>query len=199
MIAPASRDAEHPMGAPEPSQITMLLQRLSAGDAPARDELMELVYGALRSMAHNIAGPGGSAQTLQPTALVHEAWLKLGDDGNWEGRRHFFAVAAKAMRQILSNYSRDAKREKRGGAWKRVTLQGTGASAEASLDLVELDDALHKLGEADPELLQIFELHWLAGLDTSEVGELLGLGRRSIQLKWRAVRAFLSLELNDAG
>jgi len=190
------------MTAPDPARVTLLLQRLASGDRPAGDELFGMVYDELRALARGIAGPA-RGRTLQPTALVHEAWLKLGDGSAWESRRHFFAVAAKAMRQILASHARDARAQKRGGAWQRVTLQR--ASAEAAdpatdaLDLVALDAALEKLGEADEELLRVFELHWLAGLDTGEVAHVLGLGQRSVQLKWRAVRAFLGAQLGAAG
>lgn len=190
------------MTRPDPTRVTSLLQRLSGGDRPAQEELLELVYDELRVLARAIfRGPG--AATLQPTVLVHEAWLKLaagpGGEANaraWESRRHFFAVAANAMRQVLANHARDARRDKRGGAWRRVTLHDVSAGQD-ELDLVALDDALEKLGEANEQHLEVFNLRYLAGLDSAETAEVLGVSVRTVQVRWRAVCAFLHHQLGD--
>ena len=186
-----------PSSPPTPEQVTLLLQQYSAGDRPAGEELMAVLYEELRGLARGMARHRPGATTLQPTALVHEAWLKLGQGREWEGRQHFLAVAAKAMRQILANYARDARAQKRGGGWERVTLSlaGDPTADPQQLDLVALDEALVRLAEVHPDYPRLFELIYFGGLSTAEAAELLGLSQRAVQMKWRAVRAFLTREL----
>ena len=184
---------------PNPTQVTLLLKRLSDGDLPAGEELLPLIYDELRALASGIFRHQTPGHTLQPTALVHEAWLKVGGEREWDGRQHFFAVAARAMRQVLTDHARRARTEKRGGGRRHVTLDlDEGDGVASGFDLVELDDALEKLGRANERYLRIFELRQLAGLSSEEIAKILDVTPRTVQLGWRAVRAFLTKELGGA-
>lgn len=180
---------------PDSKQVTLLLRRLSAGDRPAAEELLPLVYDELRAIASAVFRRQDPGHTLQPTAVVHEAWLKLAGQDDWEGRRHFFSVAARAMRQVLTDHARRARAEKRGGGRRQVTLDLDEGGAGAGLDLVELDDALAKLGRLSERYVRVFELRFLSGLDTDEIAALLDVTPRTIQLNWRTARAFIVKEL----
>ena len=193
-------DATSPPPDPHPTRVTRLLERLDAGDDAAADELFAEVYGDLRRMAGAAIAREASGHTLQATALVSEAWLKLargGGVGALEGRRHFLAVAARAMRQVLVDHARRRRAERRGGGLVRVTRTGLGvAEREVDADeILALDDALNALESMDPRLRQIVELRFFAGLKDAEVATVLGVTRRTVQREWVKARAFLNREL----
>jgi RNA polymerase sigma-70 factor (ECF subfamily) len=180
-------------------EVTRLLQAAADGDASAMGELMPLIYDELRATARRLVGARRAA--VQPTALVHDAYLKLSRyDAEWDGRRHFLCVAAKAMRQILADRSRELQAKKRGGAWQRVTLDaaipGSGDGvATRSIDLIELDNALRELAEADERSATIVEMRFLAGMTIEEVAASLQLSETTVKEDWRAARTWLQARL----
>ena len=175
--------------------MTRLLQAAAGGDSSAMGQLMPLIYDELRTAARRLARARSPA--VQPTTLVHDAYLKLARyEGEWDGRRHFLCVAAKAMRQILADRARDLRTEKRGGAWRQVTLDeawpGAGADGTAkAIDLVELDNALEELAEADERSASIVEMRFLAGMTIEEVAASLDVSETTVKADWRAARAWL--------
>jgi len=179
-------------------QVTHLLQRIGGGDDGATSELLGVVYGELRGLAGRLFSKSGSGGvTLQPTALVHDAFLKLvrrADD--WNDRQHFFAVASLAMRQMLRDAVKARGRLRRGGDWARVSLSGMGEENEAAeVDLVALDAAMSKLADLSPRQARIVELRYLTGLPVNDVAEILGVSTTTVGDDWRAARAFLRREL----
>jgi RNA polymerase sigma factor (TIGR02999 family) len=169
-----------------------------AGSSP--DELFEAVYDPLRELARRYLRRERPGHTLQPTALVHEAYFKLVDQSrvDWKGRTHFFAVGAKAMRRILIDYARSRKRAKRGGDWLRVTLSGLAAPPFGDLDptqLLELHSALEKLAQLDERQARVVELRFFAGLRMSEVAKVLGVSKRTADGDWAKARTWLEQEL----
>ncbi len=182
-------DANDPVGE--------LLARVRAGDAEASGQLFELVYGELRQRAHGLLA-GQGPQTLQATALVHEAWLKLhgpmarGTDGSAStDRSHFLAVAAKAMRSVLIDHARAKATLKRGEA--RVLLdEALEAFGEHVPDMLELDEELERLAELDPKLAELVELRFFGGLTVEEVAEIQGTNRSAVERSWRTARAWLA-------
>jgi RNA polymerase sigma factor (TIGR02999 family) len=163
---------------------------------------MPLVYDELRRRAAFYMSRERSGHTLQPTALVHEAYLKLVDQSrvNWRGRTHFFAIGAGAMRRILIDYARGHGREKRGGDWQRVTLSEPLQSKESGLDMDELlmlEEALEKLARIDQREAKIVELRFFAGLKVNEVAEVLGVSKRTVEDDWVHARAWLNRELSQ--
>ncbi|MBK9119194.1 MAG: sigma-70 family RNA polymerase sigma factor [Phycisphaerales bacterium] len=180
-------------------ETTLLLERLRQGDTSAAQQLLPLVYDELRSLAGRYFRRQRSDHTLQPTALVHEAFLKLVDqtDPQWNGRQHFFAVAAMAMRQILVNHALARKALKRGGGQRRVLLDdaiGSGARSDG-LDVLALHDALERLKQVDERKHRLVELRFFAGLAVDEAAEVLGVSKTTAESDWRAARAWLNLEL----
>lgn len=180
--------------------VTEILERARQGESSAVATLLPLVYGELRALGASFLQRQGPEHTLQPTALVHEAYLKLVGPATieWESRAHFFAVAAKAMRQILTDHARRKKAAKRGGneERQRVTLSGLDTPLPVEeIDLLALEDALAKLGEIDPRQCQIVEMRFLAGLKVSEVAEVLGVSTPTVEREWRMARAWLRREL----
>jgi len=175
-------------------EVTRLLQAAAGGDAAAMEQLMPLIYEELRATARRLVG---GRPAVQPTALVHDAYLKLARyDGEWEGRRHFLCVAAKAMRQIIADRARELQARKRGGAWRQVTLDealpgtGTGGAGKV-IDLIELDNALKELAEADERSASIVEMRFLAGMTVEEVAASLDISETTVKADWRAARAWL--------
>jgi len=175
--------------------VTHLLKAAAGGDETAMEQLMPLIYEELRATARRLVGARRPA--VQPTALVHDAYLKLSRyDGEWEGRRHFLCVAAKAMRQIIADRSRELQARKRGGAWRQVTLDealpgtGSGGAAEV-IDLIELDNALRELAAADERSAAIVEMRFLAGMTIEEVAASLNVSETTVKADWRAARAWL--------
>lgn len=175
-----------------------LLKRCSDGDVAAYDTLFAAVYTDLHDRARYLSrGPGA---TLSTTALVHETYLKLiGRDLALNDRAHFFALAARAMRQVLLNAARDAAAHKRGGGLVDATFESALAvpsDAGDHVDVVALDQALRQLASVDERLAQVVELHFFAGLGFAQIGELLGITERTVARDWRAARAMLQLQLD---
>lgn len=185
-----------PVGTP----VTKIIAELSAGDRSAAQRLLPHVYDELRALAAGFFRNQQPNQTLQPTALVHEAYIKLvGSTGQgWTGRKHFFDVAAMAMRQLLADRARRAATVKHGGAACRVTLSDAATPIEGAreVDLVALDDALAKLSALDPRQGRIVELRYLAGLSVDETADILEISPRTVKLDWQMARSFLRRELS---
>ncbi len=182
-------------------EVTELLSALGAGDQRAASELLPLVYEELRKLAQArmVKEP---AQTLQPTALVHEAYLRLvgdADRAKWNGRGHFFGAAAQAMRRIMVERARGNARLKRGGDRRRVSLEDNAVATESEgEDLVALDAALQRLEARDPRKGQIVMLRYFAGLTVEETAAALDLSPAMIKKEWTVARAWLHRELNPA-
>lgn len=173
-----------------------LMQRCGAGDAAAYNQLFEAIYQDLRRRAHqHLIGRRGG--TMSTTLLVHETYLKLaGAHLALNDRAHFFAIAARAMRQILINAARDRAAQKRGGNQHQVTFdQDALAAPELTHDIISLDAAMEALAASDARLARVVELHFFAGLGFAEIGELLDLSERTVARDWRAARALLRLHL----
>jgi RNA polymerase sigma factor (TIGR02999 family) len=187
----------------EVSEVTRLLGRIDEGDGRAAEQLMELVYGELRELAGQAMARERTAHTLQPTALVNEAWLRLvrpGEAGSFEGRRHFFGAAARAMRQILVDHARRRGRLKRGGEARRLELdEARLAALPASMDLLSLDDALRKLEAEDPDLVRLVELRYFTGLTIDETARVLDRSTATVERSWRVARAVLRRALGGEG
>ncbi len=185
-----------------PGEVTLILRRLSSNGALGAhdtDRLLELIYGELRRLANSFLAAETAGHTLQPTALVHEAWLRLVDQERveWRGRAHFLAIAAQAMRRILVDHARAKARDKRGGGMQAVELDpGLYASTEPErVDLLALDDALTKLRGLSERQARLVELRFFGGLPMDEVAEVLGLSLRTAEREWRFARAWLANEL----
>ena len=184
------------------SDVTRILDRVQRGEAKAAEELLPLVYDELRRLAaQKMAGelPG---QTLQPTALVHEAWLRLGGDAQpaWENRAHFFAAAAEAMRRILVERARRRMTLKRGGASVPVSLAEVEIPFAAVDDerLLQVDEALEKLCAISPRKGELVKLRYFVGLSFEEAGAVLGIAAPTAKKWWAHARAWLAVELRDA-
>jgi RNA polymerase sigma factor (TIGR02999 family) len=180
-----------------------LLAAARGGDESAASALLPLVYDELRATARRLLGPRGRNHTLQPTALVHDAYMKLTRNrGDWENRRHFLCVAAKAMRQILSDHAAKRRAKKRGGAWQRVTLDGAlvadPASSAPVVDLVALDGALSELAAADPRGAKVVELRFFTGMTIEEVAEAIEASVSTVKEDWRTARSWLRWRLAAA-
>ncbi len=177
------------------SEVTQILSAIEAGDPKAASELFPLVYEELRKLAAARLADERPGNTLQPTALVHETYLRLVGDGQprvWNGRGHFFAAAAEAMRRILINRARDKHRLKRGGYRHRVDLEAiTDAATASNSDLLELDDALGRLAVTNPQAAELVKLRFFAGLPLREAAAALGLPARSADRLWAFARAWL--------
>ena len=186
---------------PDPGEVTRLLRAASGGDADASGALFPLVYEELRRVAASCMRRERRDHTLQPTALVHEAFLRLtGDASDWESRAHFLGTAAKAMRRILVNHARDRKRLKRGGDAVRVSFDDAATPSPDGLsapDLVALDDALVQLEALDAVKARIVELRFFAGLSHEEVAKVIGASERSVRRHWTFARAWLRSALDD--
>ncbi len=186
--------------APPAEEITLLLHAWRGGDRDALDRLVPQVYGELRRVADRYLRRERSDHTLQPTALVHEAYLRLTgvERPQWRDRVHFFAVAAQVMRRILVDHARAHRAEKRGGGALLVPLdEGTATAAEPTIDLIALDDALLALARFDPRKARIIELHYFAGLTVGETAKVLGRSISTIVLEARLARAWLVAELRE--
>ncbi len=173
-----------------------LLRRCSEGDARAYDTLFSAVYVELHRRAQHL--PRSPGETLSTTALVHETYLKLaGAHIAPSDKIHFFALAARAMRQVLINAARDRAAQKRGGGQAPATLDSGLVAAETmTVDVLALDRALENLAASDARLAQVVELHFFAGLEFAEIGELTSVSERTIRRDWRAARALLQMQLD---
>jgi RNA polymerase sigma-70 factor (ECF subfamily) len=190
------------MIAQPPGDVTRILADLCGQDRTVMAELLPLVYEDLRRLADGLFSHERRDHTLQPTALVHEAYLRLMQQSpeRWQSREHFFRAAAVVMRHILVNHARDRRRLKRGGAANQVPLDdGLAVFEERAIDLVALDEALSRLAEFDKRQAQIVELRFFAGLSPAEVGEVLGVSPRTVEGDWALARAWLLREIGSAG
>lgn len=180
--------------------ITCVLQAVAAGDPAAAEALLPLVYEKLRKLARSRMAREGAGQTLQPTALVHEAYIRVvGDtDPGWNSRRHFFAAAAEAMRRILVEQARRKARLKRGGIRERVDLEEVELTIEPpSLDVLRVDEVLENLEAADPRKRELVNLRFFARLSNEETAAALGISVWAVERKWRFIRAWLQQELKE--
>ena len=175
-----------------------MLREWSDGDQAALEELMPLVYDELHKQARRYLRRERPNHTLQTTALIHEAYLKLVDQNvNWESRTHFFAVAANLMRRILVDHARTKHREKRGGSKENLSLDEAllVVSDEKTIDLIALDEALNRLAEIDAQQCQIVELRYFSGLTLEETAAALKISRTSVANDWALAKAWLHREL----
>jgi RNA polymerase sigma factor (TIGR02999 family) len=175
-----------------------LLDATAAGDRQAATDLLPLVYGELRKLAAARIAAEAPGQTLQPTALVHQAYLRLvgpTDEPRWAGRGHFFAAAAEAMRRILVESARRKASHKHGGDRHRVDLDGGLPAPETREDLIALDEALTKLAATDTQAAELVQLRYFAGLPLPEIAPILGLSPRTCDRLWAFARAWLHQEL----
>lgn len=180
------------------SEVTHILTAIEQGDASAADKLLPLVYEELRKLAAHRMANEAANQTLQPTALVHEAWLRLvgRENPKFENRAHFFAAAAEAMRRILIENARRKGRLKRGGEWERVGLENLDMAITTNDDrLLTVHEALDKLAALDPVGAKLIELRFFAGLSNIDAAKVLGLAERTAKRTWAYARAWLHEEL----
>jgi RNA polymerase sigma factor (TIGR02999 family) len=180
-------------------QVTQLLLRWRGGDREALDALMPIVYAELRRTAHYYLQRERADHTLQSTALVHEAYMRLIGQKlpDWQSRAHFFGVAARLMRQILVEYARGHQAAKRGGSVCKVTLEeGTLAAKETDLDVVMLDDALQELAKLDEQQSRIVELRFFAGLSIDDTSDVLGISPATVTREWTTARIWLHREMS---
>ena len=186
---------------PRPSEITRLLLAWSDGDRAALERLMPLVERELHRIARHYMRRENPGHTLQTTAVVNEAYLKLIDQRSvrWQNRAHFFGVAAQIMRRILTNYARDRQRDKRGGRAVQVSLSEVAAiGAETSAELIALDEALQKLAEVDERKSRVVELRYFGGLSVEETAEVLGVSTVTVARDWKLAKAWLAREIRNA-
>lgn len=183
---------------PSPELITQLLLDWRKGDQTALDKLMPLVYAELRRLAHRYMSRERPGHTLQTTALVNEAYVRLAGRQNveWQNRVHFFAVAAQIMRHLLVDHARSRQYAKRGGAAYRVTLEETAViTEEQNEQVLALDEALGKLAALDPRKTRIVELRYFGGLSVEEAAEVLGVSVVTVRREWLKAKAWLYREL----
>jgi RNA polymerase sigma factor (TIGR02999 family) len=185
------------------SDVTRILSAIEQGDPRAAEQLLPLVYDELRQLAAQKMAHENPGQTLQATALVHEAYVRLvgsgkaaGQEPYWDSRGHFFAAAAEAMRRILIDRARAKHSEKRGGTRRRIDIDTIDLATTAAPDqLLALDDALAKLAREDPPTARLVELRYFAGLTLDEAGKILGLSTATAYRHWNYARAWLHAEL----
>ncbi len=189
------------------NEVTQILSAIEQGDPHAADRLLPLVYEELRQLAAQRLAHESPGQTLQPTALVHEAYLRLvasGDESarerHWESRGHFFAAAAESMRRILMESARRKKRVKHGGDRRRMDLEDHDVPSLAPPDeILALDEALTRLAQRDPAAAQVVQLHFFAGLSIEQAAEALGISRASAYRQWSYARAWLRCAIGGEG
>jgi RNA polymerase sigma-70 factor, ECF subfamily len=185
----------------ERPEVTQRLRHVESGNRTTSDRLFAAVYQQLRNLAGQFFRREPKGNTLQPTALVHEAYLKLVDQKHvdWKGQTHFFAIAAQAMRRILVDHARRRGATKRGGDRHRIALHDDLVSASnRDEDLLSLDNALTKLMKLDPRQAQMTELRFYGGLSVAEVAKVMGISTRSVEREWTMVRAWLRRELTTS-
>lgn len=183
----------------DPGDVTQLLVDYSNGKREALDVLTPLVYGELRNLAARYLRRERSGHTLQSTALVHEAYLRLIDQNQvrWQNRAHFFGVAAQMIRRILVDHARTRHAQKRGGNARKLSLdEAVGLPEQRDLDIVALDDALKLLAELDPRQSKVIELRFFGGLSIEETAEALGISPATVKREWVTARAWLLRQLS---
>ncbi|MCR9243639.1 MAG: ECF-type sigma factor [bacterium] len=183
-------------GQEERAATTRLLRRASEGDDLAAEELLPLVYDELRRIAGSLIGRERAGHTLQATALLNEAYVRLVEPGaSFSDRSHFLRVAARAMRNVLVDHAR-ARRAKKRGEGRRVDLDAEGLAVHENVEgLIAVDETLERLAAVDPQLAQLVELRFFGGLDNPATAEALGMSLRSVERGWRTARAFLQREM----
>ena len=182
------------------SETNQLLAAAVQGDKDARQRLDTQVYDELRQMAAVFLSQESPGHTLRPTALVHEAFLKLVDqrESSWHSRTHFFAIAAQAMRRILVDHARSRGRIKRGGGRQRISLnEELVINRDSDTDLLAVDEALNHLAELDSRQALIIEMRFFAGMTVAEVAEALSLSKRTVEREWTVARAWLRQQLSE--
>jgi RNA polymerase sigma-70 factor (ECF subfamily) len=182
------------MNSPDTENITQLLIEVTNRNSAAVDVLLPLIYDELRKLAANYLRRERSDHTLEPTALVHEAYLRMVDQTqvNWQNRAHFFGVAAQMMRRILVDHARAHNAEKRGQDFQKLSLdENVDKSVERSSELIALDDALRALAEMDEQKGRIVELRFFGGLSIDETAEVLGVSAPTVKRQWRMAKAWL--------
>jgi RNA polymerase sigma factor (TIGR02999 family) len=187
---------------PSPAEVTRLIGEYRRGDRAALEQLVPLVYAELRKVAARALRAERQGHTLQPTALVHEAYLRLADqkDVQWQNRAHFLGCAAQIMRHILIDSARGRRAGKRGGGAVRVTLDDAlGVAAARELDLIALDDALSALAALDARQARVVELRYFGGLSIEETAEVLGVSPATVSNDWAVARTWLRRELRRGG
>lgn len=182
-----------------PKEVTILLKEINDGDENAPERLLPLVYGELRKLARSYLQNERSDHTLQPTALVHEAYIRLVDWENvsWQNRAHFFAVAAQVMRKILVDYARAKKAQKRDGGQKLALDEAVSFSAARPIDLVVLDEALESLAKFDETQARIVEMKFFGGLTIEEMAHALAISPATVKREWTMAKAWLYQRLKD--
>jgi RNA polymerase sigma factor (TIGR02999 family) len=169
-------------------------------DSAASDRLLKALYPELKRLAAGLMRRERAGLTLQATALVHEAYMKLvdGAQAGWESRGHFLGIAARAMRQILVDHARSRAAAKRGGGWQRITLDtGLGPDRDAAFEILALHDALDRLAAVDPRAARGVELRVFGGMTVEETAQVLGVSRRTVDADWAMARMWLARELGD--
>ncbi len=190
------------MTTPSEKDVTRLLFAWSNGDQAALEQLTPLVYSELHRLAHRYLGRERKGHTLQTTALVHEAYLRLIDqkEVRWQNRAHFFAIAAQMMRRILVDYARSRNVAKRGGGARQVSLdEAMDVSDERAADVIALDEALKSLSDLDQRKGRIIELRFFGGLSIEETAEVLGVSPGTVMRDWTFAKAWLQREINKGG
>jgi RNA polymerase sigma factor (TIGR02999 family) len=180
------------------SEVTRLLERMGAGERGAGDALIPLIYGELRALAAGFLKAERRGHTLQPTALVHEAYMKLVDQrkSDYRSRAHFMAIAAMVMRRILVNHAQARAAAKRGGGAGRIPLADDLAVADArDIDLLALDEAMNRLAQRDPRKAQVVEQRFFAGIEMSQIAENLGVSLATVKRDWEYARTWLTREM----
>jgi len=183
------------------NEVTRIVGSIAGGDPKASEELLPLVYEELRKLAAARLAHEAPGQTLQPTALVHEAWLKLGGSNqDWNSRGHFFAAAAEAMRRILIDRARKRNRHRHGAGLERINLDSVDLAATTDDDtLLRLDEALAKLASEEPEKAALVKLRYFSGLNIPDAARALGISEATAKRHWAYARAWLYCELTQAG
>ena len=185
---------------PSPEVITSLVERVTKGEEQALSELLPVVYQELRKLSRRYLRRESNQQTLQTTALVHEAYLRLLGDQNlqWKDRAHFLGIAARSMRQILVERARARHAQKRGGVQDAVTLEDRMLGQDQnSVDLLDLDEALKALAALDPKQAEVVELRFFAGLTVEETAEVMGISPATVKRWWTLSKAWLRREMSS--
>lgn len=183
-----------------PTSITRILEQIADGDNRAVDELLPVLYEELKKLANYHLASERPDHTLQPTALVHEAYLRMAgqDQVKWQNKAHFMAIASKAMRRVLVDHARGRAAKKRGGDPQRITLDEawTPKTGPRTMDLLALDQSLTRLGEKHPEKASLVEMRFFGGLKEGEIAEVLGISSRTVVRHWKFAQAWLYQDLS---